>query len=244
MRSRRGFTLLELLVVIAIIATLISVLVPAVSCARRKAMRAACATHLNEISRAMWSYSVSNDSRVPYVESPMTNGGLLPGFGDNSTPDEELNPYDRELWPLSLPNLLMPDYIGENRDIFVCPAALLGWPRNGGAYEMTYRDAAVNQPNGVITDDESYFRESFGFLDGRPMEEQRLRLTDDPIVNLQRVGSVRASYVRDLVLREGTKLIGPHDRGMNVITREFGVEFRNYKTMQDDLSPFGIGVRF
>ena len=133
MRSRKGFTLLELLVVIAIIATLISVLVPAVSCARRKAMRTACATSLHEVSRAMWSYSVSNDSRVPYGESPMTNGGLLPGFGDKNVPDEELDPFNRELWPISLPNLLMPHYIGENRDIFVCPAALLGWPSSFAA---------------------------------------------------------------------------------------------------------------
>ncbi|MFQ5501420.1 MAG: type II secretion system protein [Phycisphaerae bacterium] len=240
MNRRTAFTLIELLVVVAIIAILIGILVPAVSAAKRQAYRTTCQTRLHEITRALWAYSVANDSRVPYVESPMTNQG----FGDADVPDEQVDPYDRVRWEFSLQNVLMPLYLGEDRKIFVCPAAIRGWPRAGGSYQTTYRDAGANQPNGIVDDAGSYFRENFGFLDGRPMVESRIRMTDSPIENAQLLGQLRSTYLRDFVLREDGGVVGPHDRGINVISREFGVEFRKFKDIQADLAPFGAGVQF
>lgn len=241
MNRKRAFTLLELLVVIAVISVLISILVPALSSARRKANRTSCQTRLHEVGRAIWEYSVANDGVVPYVESPLTNQV----FGNASLSDAEVDPYDRELWPNSLQNILMPLYLGERRDIFVCPSAVRGWPRDGGPFGVTYRDAGINQPNGQISmDPESYLRQNFGFLDGRPMVEARVRFGDNPIINAQRYALLRSTYIRDMVLVEGERMIGPHDGGINVLNREFGTEFRDEQETQADLAANGQAVQF
>ena len=138
----------------------------------------------------------------------------------------------------------MPLYFGDDRRMFTCPAATRGWPRDGGPFQMTYRDAGINQPNGIISPEGSYFRENFGFLDGRPMIELRIKLTGVPVEDAQLLGRLRSTYVRDMVEREGPGVIGPHEGGINVLNREFGVEFRKRKDTQEDLAPFGAGVLF
>ena len=244
MNTNRAMTLIELLVVVAIIAMLVGIVAPGLSAARRSAQRVTCQTQLHQIGTAVWEYSVANEDRVPYVFSPMTNGGAVAGFGNPAYSNAEVDPYDRALWPDSLQNVLMPLYLGDDRRIFTCPAANIGWPRDAGSFQMTYRDAGANQPNGVIAPLGSYLRESFGFLDGRPMVELRIRLTGNPIVDAQLLGRLRGTYARDMVLRETDRVVGPHDGGINVLNREFGVEYRNRETTQADLAPFGAGVQF
>ena len=63
--SFRGFTLVELLVVIAIIALLLGILLPGLNRARESANRTLCATNLSGIYKAMYTYSINNDSAFP-----------------------------------------------------------------------------------------------------------------------------------------------------------------------------------
>jgi prepilin-type N-terminal cleavage/methylation domain-containing protein len=60
--KRRAFTLIELLVVIAIIATLISILLPALSMAKESSNMTKCCANLREISKAATMYSSDNDT--------------------------------------------------------------------------------------------------------------------------------------------------------------------------------------
>jgi len=230
-------------VVIAIIALLVGLVLPSLSAARRHGQRVACQTQLHQFSQALWAYSVANEDRVPFVISPMTNGGSTPGFGDGDIDDAAVNPYDREIWPNSVQNLLMPIYLGDDRRIFTCPSATRGWPRRS-AVQMSYRDAGANQPNGIVGPPGSYLRENFGFMDGRPMNELRIVLTGNPVTDAQLMGRLRGTYLRDMVERRDEEVIGPHAGGINVLTREFGVEFRPHQTTRDDLGPFGAGVQF
>ncbi len=247
--KRNAFTLIELLVVVAIIAVLIAILLPGLREARGQARKAVCGSNLRQVGIGIYNYWTEWNGRVPHIVSPMTNAA----FGDPARTEAEVDPFDRELWPESLPNVLMPRHMGEVREVFVCPSANNGWPRNVDDVRYAYRPSSSNQPSGSIRPLGSYERETFGFMDGRMMRRFRMDLHVDPsspqeiIDNAIELAKSRASYVRDLVKtrRPGVDpVIGPHKGGILMLNRDLQVEYRGPQAIAEDLAPNGGGVQF
>jgi prepilin-type N-terminal cleavage/methylation domain-containing protein len=78
-----GFTLIELLATIAIISVLISILLPALSGARKSSRGLLCQTRLRSQGQAMMQYADAHESDVPLGETANLHyaAALLPGLG-------------------------------------------------------------------------------------------------------------------------------------------------------------------
>ena len=111
-RRRTGFTLVELLVVIGIIALLISILMPAVSRARKQAQMTHCAANLRNIGTAMGSYVSTNGFYPGHAGLPSAGGQPM------------------GVWPTRLRKHLSGD-----QNVFYCPSQEDGlrWQQKTGS---------------------------------------------------------------------------------------------------------------
>ncbi|MCM8537733.1 MAG: prepilin-type N-terminal cleavage/methylation domain-containing protein [Lentisphaeraceae bacterium] len=95
--NKKQFTLIELLVVIAIIGILLSLLIPSLSKARMKTLKAVCLSNTSQIGKAMIGNSMNHNDRIFWDES------ASPGW-----------PHD-----ISVKNV---NEIGLPHDVYKCPA--------------------------------------------------------------------------------------------------------------------------
>ena len=117
--KNRSFTLLELLIVIAIIGILLSLLLPSLFKARKKAELAVCLSNQKQIGTAMLAYIVSNDAFYPVYGDK---------YVDNISWDDQLSDYDgRNLTEEQKRKkvLKISDYPDMDNSIYECPGNVM-----------------------------------------------------------------------------------------------------------------------
>ncbi|HPF39351.1 MAG TPA: prepilin-type N-terminal cleavage/methylation domain-containing protein [Phycisphaerae bacterium] len=85
---RRGFTLIELLVVVAIIALVISILVPSLNGARRRARQVKCLSNVRQHGLAFILYAADYDDQLPYFSEGVPGDAGSPAYTSLQDPRE------------------------------------------------------------------------------------------------------------------------------------------------------------
>jgi len=156
---RRGFTLIELLVVISIIATLISLVTPAVQSARAAARKLQCLNNIAQLGKAAQTYQSVQNDRIPYLEDGLDNWAilLLPQL-DNAALARQLRDNRGSVIVGGVPNMSL--------RFLTCPDDQNNFRINGG---LSYAEIAaalgvgVNQVGTLLNRAEAALRKELGY---------------------------------------------------------------------------------
>lgn len=138
MNKHKGFSLVELLVVIAVIALLVSLLLPALRHAREAAREVVCQSRLHELGISTSQFALDHREHFPGVytwqeKEPWKQDWLSGPFG---------HVWDQKLvWDHAPEEGTLFEYIGANRQIYLCPSQESGSVGEGqggnGKYDYT-----------------------------------------------------------------------------------------------------------
>ena len=160
MLKKRGFTLIELLVVIAIIALLLSILMPSLKLAKKKAASVVCMVNTKNLTLAWRMFSTENDGdlvgaqydttdargdRIGWIREARDESGTIPGYF-SQTPevteqDEIRGIEDGSLYP----------YL-KGPKVYHCPADNSHRGFDGSGIFTSYTIAACLNSGGVVPD--------------------------------------------------------------------------------------------
>jgi prepilin-type N-terminal cleavage/methylation domain-containing protein/prepilin-type processing-associated H-X9-DG protein len=152
--KRKAFTLIELLVVIAIIALLLSIVMPGLNMAKKKAASIACMSNTRQMSMAWYMYAGENDDRImganmedvgtetncketwigqPHTASDTTSSSLVINTATPQVTDaDEIRGAEKgKLFPYM-----------DSPDVYHCPADKLRIGKDGTKLYVTYSVAA------------------------------------------------------------------------------------------------------
>jgi prepilin-type N-terminal cleavage/methylation domain-containing protein len=204
-----GFTLVELLVVIGIIALLISMLMPALTKARKSAMSTVCKSQLHQLHVGMVTYAVQN------------RDAALLGYRLRGTAHEKLTNYflwDKDVDRYTLLGLLYESRTIQNGKFWACPMA---------ETEIFQYNTPTNPwPPGDPT---KHTRSSYGVRPVVPWPESQ------PPKNLPKLARIRnEAIVADAVSLQ-SYVVGRHGDGVNVLYGNGAVNWVPREAFEDNL---------